>query len=286
MIHSTDYNDDHDDIASLLGAYAIHATDSKEAKRVEEHLRECPRCRTEVDGFHEIAAAMGNSVEPVSAALWDRIAYGMGERSQGAPDLSDVGDPPFSWLRGTIEATSAGAGATGIDARIADVSSGRSRRPRSSRRAGAIVAGVAAVTIGLLSVNLAQSDHHANQLQSALSAKGDSAAVAAALANPNHTIVRMRSADGIQVAQFVVVPGGKGYMTTSSMPSLPKDETYQLWAVIDGQPISVGILGNQVSTAAFTVGGSVSPSKLWITVEPSGGVVAPDRSPVATGTVV
>ena len=77
MIHSTDYNDDHDDIASLLGAYAIHATDSKEAKRVEEHLRECPRCRTEVDGFHEIAAAMGNSVEPVSAALWDRIAYGM-----------------------------------------------------------------------------------------------------------------------------------------------------------------------------------------------------------------
>jgi anti-sigma-K factor RskA len=282
MTDKLDRDNEHGEIESLLGAYALHATDPDEAERVEVHLRTCPRCRAEVDGLYEMAAAMGNSVEPVSAALWDRIATGIAGVHDGDPDADNSPDPSLLWFP-----PDAGDGrdshAEGA-APVIDLTQPRQRRQRSWRRAGAVLAAAAAVVIGLLSVTLAQSDHHVNQLQTALSSKGDSVGVATALANPAHQIVRMRSVHGAQLAEFVVVPGGHGYMTTSTMPALPKDETYQLWAVIDGQPISLGLLGNQVRSAAFTVGGAASPSQLQITVEPSGGVVAPDRAPVATGT--
>jgi anti-sigma-K factor RskA len=287
VINDIDYNDDHDEVQSLLGVYALHATDPHEAERVEVHVRGCPRCRAEVDGFHEMAAAMGNSVEPVSAALWERIASRMSEGQGGGPDAAVVEEPSFLWL--TPPATGQPKNVPTLGAPdpvpIANLTDERQRRPQLWRRVGAGLAAVAAVIIGLLAFNLAQSNGHVSQLQSALSSQGDAAGVAAALANPAHQTVRMRSSNRTQVAQFIVVPGGRGYMTGSSMPPLPKDETYQLWAVIDSQPISVGLLGNQATTAAFTVAGSVSPTQLRITVEPSGGVVAPDRSPVATGTV-
>jgi len=70
------------------------------------------------------------------------------------------------------------------------------------------------------------------------------------------------------------------------MPDLPKAETYQLWAMIGGQPISLGLMGNSPAQASFTVSGSATVSALAVTVEPAGGVVAPDRPPVATGKVV
>ena len=82
-----------------------------------------------------------------------------------------------------------------------------------------------------------------------------------------------------------MVPDGRAYMVSSSMPALPTDETYQLWGEISGQPISLGLLGSDPKQATFTVASSSVPSALAVTVEPSGGVVTPDRSPVATGTV-
>ncbi|HEX4245893.1 MAG TPA: anti-sigma factor [Acidimicrobiales bacterium] len=286
MIDGIDSSDDHDEIQSLLGVYALHATDPGETEWVDRHVRGCPRCRAEVDGFHEMAAAMGNSVEPVSAALWDRIASRMGERAGDAPNSAATVEPSFPWLTPPPAGGRAGGPAVGADAApIADLARERHRRRRSWRRVGGGVAAAAAVIIGLLAVNLVQSNQQVDQLQSALASKGDAAGVSAALANPAHQTVPMRSPSGTQLAQLVMVPGGRGYMTGSSMPPLPKDETYQLWAVIDGQPISVGLLGNEATSAAFTLGGSASPTQLRITVEPSGGVVAPDRSPVATGTV-
>jgi anti-sigma-K factor RskA len=140
------------------------------------------------------------------------------------------------------------------------------------------------VTVGVLAVGLAHSDNKVSQLQSALAAKGNSGGLESALANPHHQVVRMRSTNGTQLAEFLVVPGGHGYLTASTMPALPSDETYQLWGEIDGRPISLGLLGSHVQSAAFIDGGSM-PSKLMITVEPAGGVVTPDRTPVATGEI-
>ena len=86
-------------------------------------------------------------------------------------------------------------------------------------------------------------------------------------------------------AQVVVLPSGQGYLVSSTMPSLDKGRTYQLWAIEGNQPISLGLLGGSPGQAAFTMAGSTRPSHLSITAEPAGGSVFPTGPIIATGTV-
>jgi anti-sigma factor RsiW len=70
----------HHDIEELLGAYALDAVDDDEARQVEAHLRECPRCRAEVAAHREVAALLiSSSTHPVPDGVWDRIAAELGE---------------------------------------------------------------------------------------------------------------------------------------------------------------------------------------------------------------
>ena len=71
----------------------------------------------------------------------------------------------------------------------------------------------------------------------------------------------------------------------SNLPTLSSAQTYQLWGVINGQAISLGLLGQTPHAAGFTFAGSPTPSKLGITVEPAGGSVVPTGSMLAAGTV-
>ena len=107
----------------------------------------------------------------------------------------------------------------------------------------------------------------------------------AALKVPGHKVVDVESARHVELAQFVLVPSGQGYLVTSKLPTLSSAKTYQLWGVINGRAISLGLLGQDPHGAAFTLGGSSHPSKLGITVEPAGGSVVPTGSMLAAGTV-
>lgn len=64
----------HDEVQSLLGAYALNAVGAEEASAVELHLRECPQCRAEVSDHRETAALLAHSGAPAPAHVWDRIA--------------------------------------------------------------------------------------------------------------------------------------------------------------------------------------------------------------------
>ncbi len=50
----------HDDIRSLLGAYALHAVSPLEARRVDRHLAECEHCAREVDLLGGAAAELAH----------------------------------------------------------------------------------------------------------------------------------------------------------------------------------------------------------------------------------
>ena len=93
------------------------------------------------------------------------------------------------------------------------------------------------------------------------------AAVVAALETPGHKVVNMEGANHVRVAQFVIADG-RGYLVTSTLPALSADHTYQLWAVINGQTISLGLMGQRPNQTTFTLAGSPSVSRLAITVEP------------------
>jgi anti-sigma-K factor RskA len=255
----------HDEASDLLGAFALDAVDGNEGAALEEHLETCPRCRAELDSLRDVAAAMGNSVDPLPEGLWSQIAIRLPERQEGEepppmPRLSTETRSPFR---------SASTGPVG-----------RRRGLLATVGAVAVVAAAAAVVLG---IGLVRADNNVSQTQSAQAAR--SATVAAALQAPGHRVVSLDSRTHGQQAKVVVLPSGQGYLVSSTLPSLDQGRTYQLWAIEGNQPISLGLLGGSPDQAAFTMSGSTRPSHLSITAEPAGGSVFPTGPIIATGTV-
>jgi anti-sigma-K factor RskA len=84
-------------------------------------------------------------------------------------------------------------------------------------------------------------------------------------------------------AEIVLAADGTGYLVGDALPSLSPEETYQLWAVVDGRVISAGALGSDPDLAVFHVDGDVDVFAL--TVEVAGGVVVSETGAVSAGEV-
>jgi anti-sigma-K factor RskA len=348
----------HRQIQELLGAYALDAVDGDEAEVVELHLRECPRCRAEVEEHRETAATLAHLGAPAPAGLWDRIASqleeeapdfatGVGARARadgrpagargpgsagaggvdpmgsgesaaeavagptaGGPAGSGVpgvgragwsgeagipgGGPAGSGEPGQAE-TGPGAGAAGrrglravaggAGLRAVAGGGGAGKTERTSRlfrvaSAGLAAAAVLAVVLGVQVVRLNQ---RIDRMTATVSHRGIDQAALAALADPSGRRVHLRSNDGPDTADAVLLPNGQAYLVSAKLPALSADRTYQLWAVVGDQKISVGVLGSDPGVTAFRY--SAQPSALAITAEQGGGVVAPQHSPVVVGVV-
>jgi anti-sigma-K factor RskA len=135
-----------------------------------------------------------------------------------------------------------------------------------------------------MGINLVRADNQVSNLQQAVG-RSERTAVVAALETPGHKVVNLESPGHRKVAQFVLLSDGRGYLVSSTLPGLSSDHTYQLWGVIGGQPISLGLLGTSPDQVTFTMAGKPAPSRLSITVEPAGGSVVPSSPMVASGVV-
>ena len=247
----------HDDVAELLGAYALDAVDPDEATSIQAHIDECPRCAAELAQLHEVAALLANTGSDASVELWDKIAA----------RLDPPGDPPPT--------------ATVLDAALADALprrlSQRHRRVRWS--ASAAVGAVAAAVIVLLALQVGHLDNRVGQLDQ----HGLSQAVQAALQDPRARRVALTSTSPRRatVADIVVLPSGSGYLFDNRLRRLAPDRTYQLWGLEHGRAISLGLLGNHAAEVPFTEGTGTAITAYAVTAEQAGGAVAPTRPPVA-----
>ena len=106
-------------------------------------------------------------------------------------------------------------------------------------------------------------------------------AAVVALANPTAKTVELRAADTQAAARVALLPDGRGYLLADGLASLATNRTYQLWALIDGERISAGTLGQHPQVAAFNVSGPVDG--FAITEEQGIGVVASTNPPVVVG---
>jgi len=130
----------HAEIQSLLGAYALDATDPQESAMVERHLQTCVRCATEVAQHHEVAGLLANSGGEAPDHLWDEIASHLeGSRppswnrlaarlEEGGPGVPADGET----AGGTASATTSGGGT------VVPLSAARPRR--LALAAGGVVA--------------------------------------------------------------------------------------------------------------------------------------------------
>lgn len=249
----------HSAVRELLGAYALDAVDDDEAQAVEAHLDECQPCRLEVKDHREVAAMLAAGWSPAPEGVWDRIAGSLEEA------------PP---------------------AMVVPLGAARAARDERRRRFGAIgpvraafAVGVAAsvALVAFLGVKVVdtslQVDHLAAQL-----ADGDVGRAAAAAAHrPDARLVSMRSTDGQRSADAVLLPDGSGYLIKTDLPTVSSSRTYQLWAVVGGSKISVGVLGQSLGPLAFHA--PPNASALAITEEAAGGVVLSQQQPAVVGTI-
>lgn len=244
----------HDDVEELLAAYALDAVDPDEAKAVDDHLAECPRCRAEVARHREVASMFASSPEPAPEALWQRISAQLNEPQpeyEGAPPLAPIA--PIERLRQQRDA----------------------RLPSRRVVAGGLgaIAAIAAALVVVFALQVGHLDGKIGKMQAAVGRQGLSGAVTSALLEP-HTLATLTSSSGNGTAEVVLTSSGQDYWVQSSLPVLPADRTYQLWALVGGKPVSVGLIGNRPdSYAAFRL--EAGATRLMVTAEPSGGAPAP-----------
>ncbi|HZM56763.1 MAG TPA: anti-sigma factor [Acidimicrobiales bacterium] len=285
----------HEEIQEFLGAYALDAVDPDTASMVEAHLENCVRCAVEVAQHHEVAGFLANSGGSSPTRVWDGIAR----------RLESAGPPSWTLLAARLETgegqgegrgdatAEAGEGPDGLPSeapvpasRRVPISSGR-RRQWPVRVAG-VAAAAAAVVALLFGV---QADHLGHQVTTAQAPPLLSAAEQEALASPTSEQVRLTASPGAPGAPaagtvtVVLTESGTGFVIGEKLSPLPADKTYQLWGVIGGNDISLGLLGPSPSVVPFSVAGGMPVSVFAITAEHSGGVVHSTNPPVVAGTV-
>jgi anti-sigma factor RsiW len=243
----------HDELQSLLGAYALDAVEDDEARAVERHLRECPRCRAEVANHRETAALMASVGAEAPAGVWDRISAALNDDPQE--------DAPAVAPRRRR---------------------GRRRSPVRVRVAAALGAAVAAA-VAVLSVATVRLDHRVGSLRRPIRASPAAQAATAALIDPLHRDVRLTSADGRLAAQVALRLTGEAYLVDTDLPVLDRGRTYQMWGLAGGRVVSLALLGATPVFAAFRVEDTVT--QLMVTSEPAGGVPAPDSPVLIQGLV-
>jgi anti-sigma-K factor RskA len=133
-------------------------------------------------------------------------------------------------------------------------------------------------------MNAAHLDHRISVLSSALNAGGLQQAAAAAVLSPEHGAVELVSDTSREAVQVVILPDGNAYLVRSDLPPLGSDRTYQLWGVVHGKSVSLGLLGSDPQVAAFRVGPGVS--RLMVTAEPGGGAPQPTSPVLVQGNIL
>ncbi len=216
----------------LLGAYALDAVDDDERRRVDQYLGVNPAARREVDELREAASTMAwTSMEP-PAGLWDRIA--------SAVDVSNSAPVP-----------------TGELAKVIPLA--RRRNPFSAVAAAAIA--VAAALVAVLAVGVLRNNNESFSVRDAM---------ARAAKSVDARATTLHSSDGAVTVDAVVDADGHGYLAATTLPGLPSGRTYQLWGLIDGEPISLGVLGHRPGIESFSVDGNLTT--LMVSNEVAGGV--------------
>jgi hypothetical protein len=251
----------HDEIADLLGAYALDAVDADERAAVEAHLATCARCRAEVAEHREVASLLAHEGGDAPDGLWSRIA---GSLEAPPPELRLQAVPPGRSVRSEPPAP------------VADLAS----RRQVPRWATAALAAAAAVLV-VLGVTVVRQGDRIDQLEAAATADPLEAAFQAALDDPATQLVELASPDGSVQLRGAVTEDGRGFLRAAGLPALAEDRTYQLWgATPAGDLVSLGVLGADPGVVAFDASGF---ELLAVSEEDLPGVVAPTADPVVAG---
>lgn len=247
------------EIEELLGAYALDAVEPDEAAALDAALDHHPDLRAELNAYREVAGLLAGMVPAVAAPPFATIA-------------ATITEPPPP-LQLTDQALRLPEGVAVLPERH-EADAGRRARPRTAR-----ILAVAAAAVGILGLGA---------LGGFLASRGGDPTLAevaeAAARRPGSRIVALTSAtDGAKVMELVVTKDGEAFLRKSSVAPLPPDRTYQMWAVVGEEVVSVGVMGNNPKDGEMRI--PEGATVLALTDEVAGGVAVSQQDPVATATL-
>lgn len=272
----------HEEIAELLGVYALDAVDPDERILVEEHIATCPRCAAEVVDHREVAAQLANTGGAAPEGVWARIVDSL-EEQPPALDLSvpAMRDPAPAAARPGAPPAAPPVPPT-TPATVTSLDSRRSLRqwlPLSAAAAALVIVGLLAGTL------LVDDDAGPDTQQIAQPSLEDIAR--RVLNDPASAKVTLASPDPAGEprleATAAVEPDGSGYLVGTSLPALDESQTYQLWGVHEDAVVSLGLLGHSPGVVAFHLDENITA--LVITAETAGGVPQSANDAIVAGNV-
>jgi len=235
----------------LAAPYALGALDREERARFETHLADCAVCRAEVRSLKEVAVLLAES----------------------APAAT----PPVALRERVLREAS----------RV---------RPIGARRPGrAPWLAAAACLVLALGLGYAYLRERADLqgTSTALAAKSDSLAardaLVATLLSPDLSTAGLAPTGQAPSARLYWSPSlRRVVVAVFHLPPAPSDSTYQLWAIAQGKPVSLGVFNTAVDghlTAAMNVPAGLTFELTAVTKEPAGGSLQPTQKPFLIGKV-
>jgi anti-sigma factor RsiW len=235
------HQEDINELDELLGAYALDAVSTEEARRVEDYLAVNPKAAAEVREHREVATMLAFTGMDAPEGLWSRIEQELDAPApEPGPELAKVlaiGEAPSRRRFATIA-------------------------PWLASAAAAIIVGF--VAIGVADRATAPIDPIAAAFEEADADRDSDRA----------TLV----ADGSSFEAVAVIDeDGHGFVKAGELPALGADQTYQLWGVVDTGAegpavISLGIFGPNPELETFTTESDLVA--LAITIEQAPGVIS------------
>jgi anti-sigma-K factor RskA len=232
--------------AENVGAYLLGALPDDEREVFERHLEDCSACRNETERLRVAAEALPRSVEPLAAppALKQTL---MAAVEADVRQREGVRPPTFAaTVRERVSSAFAGIG---------------QMRPGVAWVSAAVVL-LVGVAAGLSISTIADDEPRVRTL----AAKFDD----------------RRVAKGSGSLSIPADRGAGATLSVHGMPSLPSNETYQVWVERDGQTIpkalfNVGEDGKGLTAVDGDIEGADS---VMVTREPAGGARAPSAEPI------
>lgn len=265
-----------DDVGELAGLYVLGALEGDDERRVAGHLATCPHPHPAVAELGGVVPALATLAEPVDAPpeLKARVmdAY---RRDLAAASASQGASQPISMS----------ASATRVwDMPDAPVQRAPAPGVTQTGWLGWAAAAVAVMLVAVVGAWGLGAQSRADQEAQRAATMAEALQV---LGAPGSEVALLRgSGDAASASGFAAFsPAGQGYVVVTGLPQLPSDLAYQAWYLVDGQPVSAGLM--DLDSDGFGLLARIphhaGTDTIALTRERAGGVDAPTGAPIVVG---
>jgi len=268
---------DHQELLELAALLPLGTLDAEDERRLEEHLRGgCPECEEALRAAAEVVDALAADVTPLepSPALRARILARAGETSgAGGSAVRGAGAPRVRrhWLAPALALAAGVLIAVGLGLELRDLRAALGEAQQQVARLESALSGAAQERAGLAR-ELAAAERTVGELTAR-----QTRTVALAATGP---------LPDASARAFLDPEGRRLLLVVYDLPPPPPGQSYQLWVIVGGEPVSAGVFDVQAGGARHEASALPSiegPVTIVVTIEPAGGMPKPTGPIVLAG---